>query len=148
MCNKHKKYLDIANSVANLSKCVKYKVGTVIVKNNKIISTGVNGTPKGFINCCDHFHDKDMTDKTNRTEHTNWSTVYEAHSEINAIINAKTDLTNAVLYCTLEPCFNCLKAIVSTGIKDIYFNISYKGQLNTTEVQLFVNQLGIKIEQI
>jgi dCMP deaminase len=144
----HEKYLRIAKSVGKLSKCAKYKVGTVIVKNKTIVSTGVNGTPKGFTNCCDHFHDKDMTNPDIRIEHKNWSAIYETHSEVNAIINAKRDLTDATLYCTLEPCFNCLKTIISSGIKEIYFDTYYKRQLDTPEAHEYINKLGIKIERI
>ncbi len=144
----HKKYLNIAKAVSKLSKCAKYQVGTVIVKNNKIMATGVNGTPKGFTNCCNHFHGKDMSEPNVRHEHKEWSAIYETHSEVNAIINAKGDLTNAVLYCTLEPCFNCLKTIISSGIKEIYFDTVYKKQLDTPEANEYVTKLGIKIEQI
>ena len=148
MEEKHKKYLDVAASISKLSKCSKYQVGTVIVKNNKIVGEGINGTPIGFTNCSDHFHTKDMTCEHVRDEHSKWSAIYEIHSEQNAIINSKCDLTSARLYCTLEPCFNCLKSIVGAGIKEIYFSTKYKDQLNTPEGQAFVTQLGVKIKQI
>ena len=51
--SKVKYYLDIAAAVAARSTCLRRQYGAVIVKNDMIISTGYNGSARGWINCCD-----------------------------------------------------------------------------------------------
>ena len=46
-------YLDIAETVASRSTCLRKKYGTVIVNHDQIISTGYSGAPRGRKNCCD-----------------------------------------------------------------------------------------------
>ncbi len=46
-----KNFINIALELATASKCVSKQVGAVIVKNGRILSTGYNGTPAGYINC-------------------------------------------------------------------------------------------------
>ena len=58
MAKTHDVFMKTAFLFAEQSKCVSHHVGAVIVKNNRIISTGVNGTPPDLPNCCDIF-DKD-----------------------------------------------------------------------------------------
>ncbi|MGC7986150.1 hypothetical protein ACP3XM_25225, partial [Salmonella enterica] len=50
--------LQIAYLISQESKCCSWKVGAVIEKNGRIISTGYNGSPAGGVNCCDHAEDK------------------------------------------------------------------------------------------
>ena len=49
----HKKYLEIAQKISELSHANKKKVGSIIVKNSVIISDGYNGTPERFENECE-----------------------------------------------------------------------------------------------
>ena len=49
--------LQIAYLISQESKCCSWKVGAVIEKNGRIISTGYNGSPAGGVNCCDHAED-------------------------------------------------------------------------------------------
>ena len=62
-------YLRLAASWAELSHCMRKKVGAIIVKDGMIISDGYNGTPSGFDNCCE-----------NELGETQW---YVLHAEIN-----------------------------------------------------------------
>ena len=62
-----KNFINIAKELATASKCVSKQVGAVIVKNGRILSTGYNGTPAGFINCNDHW-DNEYT-----SDHHEWS---------------------------------------------------------------------------
>ena len=75
--------------------------GAVIVKDGRILSTGYNGTPSGYINCCDYWDNKYTK------EHHEWSKLYEIHAEMNAIIWAAREgisIKDATIYVTLEPC--------------------------------------------
>ena len=51
--SKHNYYLDIAQTVAERSTCLRRKFGAIIVKNDVIVSTGYNGAPRGRKNCSD-----------------------------------------------------------------------------------------------
>lgn len=152
MNNKHITFLKIADNLSTLSKCKKHKVGALIVKDNKIISHGVNGTPKDYINCCDKYKDCDLTIEPYKTEHRIWSEKFEIHAEVNAILNAlnnNNDLKNATLYCNLEPCFNCVKHMAAVGIKNIYYNKKHKSNLTEcTDIKDLMFTLDINIQYI
>ena len=110
-----KNFLDIALIVAKNSTCIAKQVGSVIVsKNKRIIATGYNGTTPGKQHCNEKF-------ECRCPEHKAWSQKYEIHSEVNAILNATIALNDSTLYCTLQPCANCLKTIDAVGIKRVVY---------------------------
>lgn len=114
-----KYYLDIAQAASQRSKCVSLKVGCVLVMDDKIVSTGLNGTHRGAPNCCDHFPEG------NCEEHGAWSEINEIHAEMNAIIQAGRDLRGAWAFTTTSPCWNCLKHLLAAGITKIYYRELY-----------------------
>jgi dCMP deaminase len=114
-------FIKTAFLLAQESHCVSHKVGCVIVKNDRIVSVGYNGTPPGTTNCDDHFSEFLPFD---RTAHRAWSNLNEIHAEMNAIAFAAkygVPLDGCDMYVTLSPCNKCLKSIVSTGIKNLYY---------------------------
>lgn len=124
-------------SVSKLSKCVSHKVGSIIVKDERIISMGYNGTPTGFKNCCDTF-DKDNFD---REEHHKWSLIHEIHSEVNSItFAAKNNISteNAIMFCTLQPCNDCMKMILQAGIKELYYINEYDKTLQSNDFNKYL----------
>lgn len=141
---KHNIYLSIAENVSKFSKCEKISVGCIIVKDGRIITTGVNGTPKGYTNCCDTFDKKNRPDEL-KNHHSEWSLNHEIHAEMNAILFATRNgihiPEDSVLYCTHEPCNNCLKHIAALGIKEVYFINKYHNNINE-------NMFDIKIIQM
>jgi len=137
-------FINIASEIAKASKCVSKQVGAVIVRDGRILSTGYNGTPSGFTNCCDHWEGK----YTN--EHHEWSKTYEIHAEMNAIIWAAREgikIKDATIYVTLEPCSDCSKNIIASGIKRIVYDKSYE-HTNSSVVTNFIEVNGVVIEQI
>lgn len=117
-------FLKAAYLLGKQSKCVSHQVGAIIAKNGRIISTGYNGTPPKFTNCCDVF-DKNNFD---REAHHVWSKMYEVHAEMNAIaFSARYDIgiEGAEMYTILQPCDDCLKNMIAAGIKKIYYVFSY-----------------------
>jgi len=58
-------FINIAKEIATASKCVSKQVGAVIVKDGRILSTGYNGTPAGYINCREHW-DGNYTPRASR----------------------------------------------------------------------------------
>lgn len=131
-------YLNIAEAASKRSKCVSLKVGCVLVMNDKIVSTGLNGTVRGDVNCCDHF-------KGNwHEDHHTWSLEHEIHAEMNALIQAGRDLMGAWAFTTTSPCNNCLKHMRAAGITRIYYRHGYK-HTTAKELTLLKVYKGIHI---
>lgn len=136
-------YLQIAYLISQESKCCSWKVGAVIEKDGRIISTGYNGSPAGGINCCDHaeengwlgskkvitgvgsgYHFKVGLKSEFRNQHSDWSKKNEIHAELNALLFAArkgSSIEGATMYVTLSPCSDCAKAIAQSGIKKLVF---------------------------
>ena len=126
---KHSKmFMDIAERTAKESNCVKYKVGAVVVRDNRIVLQGYNGTISGFENCSDKFKDVDINITENRQLHNIWSNAFEVHAEMNIICYAAKKgiaLENTVMFCTHSPCNNCLKHLISAGVKKVIYKNDY-----------------------
>ncbi|MBT4030759.1 MAG: dCMP deaminase family protein [Campylobacteraceae bacterium] len=137
-------FINIAKELATASKCVSKQVGAVIVKDGRILSTGYNGTPPGHTNCCDHWNGKYTKD------HHEWSKTYEIHAEMNAIIWAAREgisIEDATIYVTLEPCSECSKNLIASGIKRVVYEKPYE-HTNSKVVSDFIKSNGVLIEQI
>ena len=123
-------FMEIASIFANHSSCVKRKVGAVLVKDLRILSTGYNGTPSGFCNCDEVF--KNPTDLKDGTlpngikiTHHDFAEQFEIHAEQNCLsFAAKNGVStkDCTLYITTAPCVNCAKIIISSGIKKVIYN--------------------------
>ena len=127
---------------AEKSKCISHHVGAVIVKDDRIISVGYNGTPPGLINCCEVF-DKD---NFNRQEHHIWSSENEIHAELNALAySAKTNIEvdGADVYVTISPCNQCIKNLIPAGIKNIYYLFLYDGSTLNPELLKKINVMEV-----
>ncbi|AXC38820.1 UNVERIFIED_ORG: dCMP deaminase [Escherichia phage CMSTMSU] len=116
--------------MAEESKCISQKVGCVIVKNNRVLSTGYNGTPSKQPNCCDaneHLVNggrfQDWVSDDAKHEHHEWSNIHEIHAEMNALLySSPTERQGATLYTTLQPCYTCSKLIAGSGIARVIYH--------------------------
>lgn len=100
-------YLGIALAVSKRSTCLKRRYGCVIVKNDEIITTGYNGSPRGEENCCDKgvCHRMDIPHNSG-----NYSDCPSVHAEQNAMLSAsRKDLIGATLYLAGEEYIDCDK---------------------------------------
>lgn len=143
----HEVFLNIADEMSRFSHCVSHKVAAVVVKDNRILSTGINGTPAGFDNCDEIFEAGNF----DREKHHQFSENYEIHAEINAILfAAKNDISidGAVLYTNLHPCNHCLKAICNSGIKKIYYRREYDKFTEDEFMADMLRKCGVTIERI
>ena len=139
-----KNFINIATEIASASKCVSKKVGAVIVKDGRILSTGYNGTPPGYTNCNQYWNNQYTK------EHHEWSKTYEIHAEMNAIIWAAREgisIKDATIYVTLEPCSECSKNLIASGIRRVVYEKSYE-YTNSKIVSDFIKANGVLIEQI
>ena len=122
-------FMAIAEVVKLRSKDPNTKVGACIVKDNKILSTGYNGFPRG----CDD--DKYPWGKGNENEVDN-KYFYVVHAELNAILNSTQSVKDSTIYVTLYPCNECAKAIIQSGIKKvIYKNINLSTEEKKCKIQ-------------
>ena len=131
-------FMGIAILSANRSKDPNTTVGACIVnKNNRIVSTGYNGTPSGL-------SDEEMPWKrTGDFKETKYA--YVCHSELNAILNYRGDLDNTTIYVTLFPCNECAKVIVQSGIKEVvYLSDKYAEADSTIVSKKIFDSVGIK----
>lgn len=121
----HDVFMKTAFLFASKSHCVSHHVGAVIVKDGRIVSTGINGTPEGLGNCDNHFN----PDNFDREEHHLWSKDNEIHAEMNALMYASkrgnVETEGADMYVTISPCNDCLKNAIPAGIKNIYYLYLY-----------------------
>lgn len=136
--NKHKVFLNIAEELSHLSHCVSHKVGCILVKDGRIISTGYNGTPAGFINCDDVNSFLNVNNAGDRDLHHQFSEMFEIHAEINAILCAAKNgisINGSILYTSLHPCYNCLKMICNSGIKTVIYRYKYDKFETSNEIK-------------
>ena len=142
-------FMEIAEKFSTLSTCGRLKVGAVITKNDRIISTGYNGVPSGMQHCCEIHKGIDFSIPENNEMHKQFSIQYELHAEQNAIVEAAKNgiaLNGSILYTTVEPCDYCRKLIAQSGIKNVFYR--YKYDRNNKESDLIAEKLGLTIKQI
>lgn len=116
-------FMIIADAVSMRASCDRARVGSVIVVDRRIMSTGYNGAPSGVPSCDEVGHD--LVEINGRQ-----SCVRVIHSEKNAIITAArfgVRLAGATLYTTASTCRDCFMAALQTGIKRIVYGSEYVG---------------------
>ena len=128
--SKENYYLDIAQTVAERSTCLRKMYGAIIVKNDVIVSTGYNGAPRGRKNCSDI--GSCMRDKLNIPRGERYEMCRSIHSEANAIIAASREqMLGSTLYMAcVDPqtgdlvpgtssCMMCKRQIINAGISRV-----------------------------
>ena len=146
--DKENYYLDIAESVLERSTCIRRCFGSVIVKNDEIISTGYNGAPRGRKNCVDLGYC--TREKLNIPRGERSELCRSVHGEENAIISAsRRDLIDSILYLVgkdyntgeyvkdARPCAMCKKTIINAGIKKIVIR-NTKDKYTIIDVEEFI----------
>jgi dCMP deaminase len=128
-------YADIAKRVSELSRARRLKVGAVIVKDDRILSYGYNGMPKGFDNDCEYeelgFSDAVFGEKQTLISKGLKTRPEVIHAEINAIakVAASSDSTKgSTIFITHAPCADCAKMIIASGIETVNYINSYRDE--------------------
>ena len=162
MKNKHKLFTRMAELVAEQSTCCRMHVGAVLVKDNRVISIGFNGTATGQEHCEDHFAKVYQTEyaqefptyedyhssRTFYDAHGKFSNENELHAEQNAILfAAKNGISTAgsTLYVTYSPCVNCAKVIVAAGVTRVFYKHLYD---RSQDGLIFLDKNGIDCRQL
>ena len=134
-------FMGVAMLASRRSKDPSTQVGACIVsQDNIIISTGYNGMPKG---CSD-----DEFPWNREGEDTKYP--YVVHAELNAILNANgRDLRGSKLYVALFPCNECAKAIIQSGIREVYFlSDKYATTPTTLASKRMLEAAGVKCQRL
>lgn len=163
-------YMDFAYRVAKLSHARRLQVGSVIVKDDTVISYGYNGMPAGWDNDCEHTE----LMPNNAGEYldpaeiiTKWPfegrfwvggqeviTRYRLktkpevlHAESNSISKlAKSTNSglNADMFITHSPCVECAKLIYQSGINRVFYSENYRDNHGVE----FLQNSGVQIEKV
>lgn len=141
--DKHNYYLDIAGTVLERGTCLRRNYGSIIVKNDEIISTGYTGAPRGRVNCLDLGTCRRAMLNVPRGER--YEMCRSVHSETNAIISAsRRDMIGATLYLVgvdsttgllvsdACSCAMCKRMIINSGIEKVVIR-------NTPETYTVIN---------
>lgn len=115
-------FIEQALHVAERGTCSRARVGCVLVKENRVIATGYNGSPKGMPHCDDIGH----LMKNGHCVRTN-------HAEENALLQcARLGISSegATAYVTHEPCLYCTRQLNQAGIKRIVYVKPYPNDYN------------------
>lgn len=133
-----KRFMEMASVIASWASCYQEarKIGAVIVKDKRIMTTGYNGAPAGVITCVER--GECMRRKLNIPSGTHHELCYAVHAEQNAIIQAArlgVSIAGATLYCTHQPCVLCAKMIVNAGIVRVVYREGYPDEFSVRMLQ-------------
>jgi len=133
-------FMNIAKQVASRSTCDRKHVGSVIVRDKTILSTGYNGSIRGMPHC-------DETGHMMENDHC----VATIHAEANAVLQAAKNgvmIDGAEVFITASPCWICFKMLANTGIKKIYYGEFYRDEkIFNVAKKLSIDLIHIKVDQ-
>ena len=133
--DKENYYLDIAQTVLELSTCACSHNGALIVRNDEIVSTGYNGAPRGRSNCIDVGYC--IRERMNIPTDERYELCRSVHAEANAIISAaRSECIGGTIYLVgrdaktgelienLRPCPLCRRMMINAGLSKIVIRTS------------------------
>lgn len=130
------RFLDLAHLVSTWSKDPSTKVGAVIVDpNNRVVSLGFNGFPKGV---------QDMDIPRER------KLMRTIHAEENALLFAQRDLSDCSIYVTHHPCSNCAAKIIQAGIRRVSISreMGDRWAHESAEAKLMFSESGVVLDLV
>jgi dCMP deaminase len=129
-------YIDVAERFSQLSSAERLKVGAIVVKDDRIVSIGYNGTPSGWDNVCEHEQDGTLVTKAE-----------VLHAEMNCIgklAGSGESGKDAAMFITHAPCMECAKLIHSAGISQVFYKNDYRSRGGID----FLNKAGVSVTKI
>ena len=124
--------MEVAKTFANLSSAKRLQVGAIVVKDDRIISIGYNGTPTGWDNvceeCCDGggpvgagcYHDHCTGPKTKP------EVIHAERNAISKLARSSESGEGATMFITHAPCMDCAKLVYQSGISKVYYGTDYR----------------------
>lgn len=136
-------FMSIVELVKDRSTCLRRKVGAVIVKDKRILTSGYNGSPVG----CKHCEEVGcLRQQLNVPSGERHELCRASHAEQNAIVQAAMHgipINGGTIYVTTQPCVICSKLIINSGIKRVVYKGEYPDELS---MQL-LSEAGIEIQR-
>ena len=156
-------YMDIAHRMAQMSRARRLQVGAVIVRDDRILSMGYNGTPAGWDNNCEHEQTQESSiyDNLHSMADQGWQFIHSdqgnhwlklttraevLHAERNALdklAKGNEGSLDAIMFITHAPCLECAKSIYGAGISQVIYRQIYR---STDGIQ-FLKKCGVEVKQ-
>ncbi len=136
--------MKITKDVAVRSTCLKRKVGAIIVKESRVLSTGYNGAPKKLKHCSETGCLRKELNVPSGQRH---ELCRGLHAEQNAIIQAAlhgVKIEGATIYSTYQPCIICVKMMINAGIKKLVYEGPYPDKL----ARQMLKESGMKVVRL
>lgn len=140
------RFMEMADLISSWASCYQEnrKIGAVIVKNKRIMTTGYNGAPAGVKTCVER--KSCLRRELNIPSGTRQEICYAIHAEQNAIIQAAklgVSIDGATLYCTHQPCSVCAKMIINAGIVRVVYREGYPDDF----ARRLLSEAGVALER-
>lgn len=132
-------YLDMADRFAELSYAKRLKVGAIVVKDNRVISIGYNGTPAGWDNTCEEV--VEVHDDGGIITKTKNEVIHAEANAITKLAKSADSADGATMFITHAPCVDCAKLIFGSGINSVYYRRSYRDEQGIE----FLRKCNVKI---
>lgn len=128
-------FMAIAKIIAARGTCDRLYSGAVLVKNNRIISTGYNGSPPGLPHCNDigHLLEEGHCVRTIHGEH---------NAILQAAVHGSTSTIGSTMYSKYNPCIHCTKYVIAAGIKRVVVGKIYR---NEKAIEM-LREAGIQVD--
>lgn len=141
-----KRFIEMTDVIGNWSSCFQAnrKMGCVIVRNKRILTTGYNGAPAGIVPCTER--GVCMRRERNIPSGEQAQLCYAVHAEQNALIQAAkmgVCVDEATLYCTYSPCVICGKLIINAGITRLVYRHDYPDDFS----RQLLAEAGVSLEK-
>ena len=125
------RFMEMAQLVSTWASCNRRKIGAVIVKDKRVLTTGYNGAPAGIKTCVEKgVCPRQQLGIPSGQRH---ELCYAVHAEQNAIIQAAKlgiSIEGATLYCTHQPCILCAKMIVNSVLSRVIYGEGYPDEFS------------------
>lgn len=135
--------MGLARTVATRSTCLRHDIGTVLVKDKRILATVYNGAPRGMKHCLEIGC---IRDELKIPSGTRAEICRAVHSEQNAIIQCAlygVPTEGSTVYVTHQPCTICAKILINSGVKKIVYEKPYLDKFS----QSLLKEAGVKLVQ-
>jgi dCMP deaminase len=138
-------FMQITHLVASRATCLRRKVGAILVRDKRILTTGYNGPPAGLPHCdelggC-------LRDRLGVASGERQELSRAVHAEQNAIIQAAVhgiSIKGATLYATNQPCSLCTKMLVNAGVREFVIAEGYPDDL----AREIMDQAGVEVRRV
>ena len=162
-------YMKTAALFAELSHAKRLHVGAIVVKDDRIISIGYNGTPAGWDNTCENvewltdggwlspdeieegwphigtYLDNDGNEIQGRFRlKTKPEVLHAERNALDKLARGNEGGLGATMFVTHSPCLECAKSIYGAGISELVYQHDYRDRAGI----YFLEKCGIKIKKL